>query len=91
MGVKLGYKKASANTPAAKNLGARLRKARRYEFLSLRDVAESLGVDRSFVIRTESGDRVPDIVELTRLAGVLKLDISELMLQIVADLQEHSK
>lgn len=91
MGVKLGYKKASANTTASKNLGARLRKARRYEFLSLREVAGLLGVDHSFVLRTESGERVPDVVELARLAGVLKLDITELLQQIVTDLKEHSQ
>ena len=87
-GPKDGYKKQSPQTAAAKNLGKKLRRARQYNFLSGREVSEKLGVDRSFVIRIESGDRVPDLVELNALAKAVKLDIKDLLAQLIADLSK---
>lgn len=85
---KTGHKKASSGTPAAINLGQAINRARRREFLSQAYVARALGVNNSFVVGTEKGTRVPDLIELLRIAKVLNLDETKLMSKVVDDLKE---
>lgn len=64
---------------AASEIGARLRRARQARGLSLRSVANSVGVSASLISQVETGKTDPSLATLTSLAGLLSLSIDDLL------------
>lgn len=59
-----------------KELGERLREARKYLGLKQEEVATYLGVPRTALVDIESGQRKVEAIELTRLAKLYKQPVS---------------
>jgi transcriptional regulator with XRE-family HTH domain len=66
MDASRGRRPKSIHDPAYRKLCASLRQLREDKGLTQRDLAEALGEVRSFVWRTETGERRLDAVELVR-------------------------
>ena len=56
-----------------------LRKERK---LSQEALAAEAGLDRAFLSQVETGRKQPSLLTIFRLAGALKLDVSELFTQV---------
>ena len=60
------------------NVGERI-KARRIELkMTQEDVAEELGVGRSYIAKVETGSKMPTVIFLRAIAGVLRTTMDEL-------------
>jgi transcriptional regulator with XRE-family HTH domain len=68
------------STVLAAEFGKRLRAAREERGLSQRDLAERLHTGASQVSRYENGTQLPNVETLMALAGILHMDVSELLL-----------
>ncbi|MEV4668587.1 helix-turn-helix domain-containing protein [Microbacterium sp. LWO12-1.2] len=64
---------------AADELGTRLRQARQSRRLSLRSVAQSLGVSPSLISQVETGKSQPSVATLYALANLLEVSADELL------------
>ncbi len=76
-------------SPAYKRLRELLIAARKAAGLHQTDVAKKLGVHQSFISKVESGERRLDVVELLRIAEILKADPLDLI-QSVAKISEST-
>ena len=73
------------------NLVIKLRKARRWHFLSQRELAQSIGLGTNSVVRMETDGRLPDLPELIKLCAVLQLEVTSVIQEIVSDLAAESR
>lgn len=64
---------------AADELGTRLRQARQSRSLSLRSVAQSLGVSPSLISQVETGKSQPSVATLYALANLLEVSADDLL------------
>ncbi|WP_341940288.1 MULTISPECIES: helix-turn-helix domain-containing protein [unclassified Microbacterium] len=64
---------------AADELGTRLRQARQSRSLSLRSVAQSLGVSPSLISQVETGKSQPSVSTLYALANLLEVSADDLL------------
>ena len=60
------------------NLGARLREVRRQRGITLKQVAEAVGVTESFVSQVERGTANPSVATLRRMAEALGETVASL-------------
>ena len=65
-----------------------LKKLRKEKGLSQLDLGKRIYVNNSTIARWENGSRLPDVAMITRLAGVLDVDVSTLLTS--ADISEMS-
>lgn len=63
----------------AKKLGENLKKIRTRKNISQVEIANQLGVDRSFVSNIENGKNNPTLSTITKLAQVLGVSSGELL------------
>lgn len=63
---------------SAKKLGENLKKIRTRKNVSQVEIANILGVDRSFVSNIENGKNNPTLSTITNLAQALKVPVDEL-------------
>ena len=56
-----------------------LKKLRTEKGLSQRELAEQMYVTRSAIAKWENGNRLPDVTMITRLSGVLNVDVNMLL------------
>ena len=63
----------------AKKLGANLKNIRTNKGITQTAIAQSLGVDRSFVSNIENGKTNPTLSTITSLAKALDINASELL------------
>ena len=63
----------------ANSVGARLREARTLRRLSLRSLAQSLGVSASLISQVETGKTQPSVSTLYAMANHLGLSLDELL------------
>ena len=78
-------------TPMARALGVRLRQARTEAGLTVRDLADRVGVDHSTVVRYESGERPPKpekVASLLTVCGVVGAE-HEQFVQMAKDLDNR--
>ncbi len=60
-------------------LGPRLRRARITSLLTVRAVAERLGIDHSVIVRYEHGEILPPLDRLAALANVYQVSLASLL------------
>lgn len=65
--------------PQRARIGARLRRARITQHLTIKQVAESSGVTEGFLSRLERDLTSPSVATLVTLCAVLKIDVGELL------------
>ena len=63
----------------AKKLGENLKKIRMTKNITQTELAETLGVDKSFISNIENGKANPTLSTITGLARVLKVSTNELL------------
>ena len=56
------------------DVGIRLREARHRTFYTIREFAAVVGIDKSYLIRLENGDRAPSTTTAYQLIDVLGID-----------------
>jgi len=79
--VVLNYNKSCYTFPMkedAKKLGENLKKIRTRKNVTQVEIANILGVDRSFVSNIENGKNNPTLSTITNLAKALKVPVDEL-------------
>jgi transcriptional regulator with XRE-family HTH domain len=62
----------------AKKLGENLKRIRTNKNITQTELAETLGVDKSFVSNIENGKTNPTLSTITNLAKALKIKVDEL-------------
>jgi transcriptional regulator with XRE-family HTH domain len=70
---------AKRNTAVAIAVGQRIRSRRSFLRLSQADVARAIGTDRHHISHIESGNKLPDIGTLYRIAEALECEAFQLM------------
>ena len=60
-------------------IGKSLKQARENENLSQRKLAQETGINQQSISRWESGQRLPNILDLIKLANYYKISIDELI------------
>ena len=60
-------------------IGKSLKQARENENLSQRKLAQDTGINQQSISRWESGQRLPNILDLIKLANYYKISIDELI------------
>ncbi len=60
-------------------IGKSLKQARENENLSQRRLAQETGINQQSISRWESGQRLPNILDLIKLANYYKISIDELI------------
>ena len=60
-------------------IGKSLKQARENENLSQRKLAQQTGINQQSISRWESGQRLPNILDLIKLANYYKISIDELI------------
>ena len=65
--------------PTANEIGARLREARQARSLSLRSVAQDLGVSASLISQVETGKTQPSVATLYAMANLLEISVDDLL------------
>ena len=63
----------------AQIIGRRVREIRRNQALSQRELAQRLNVPRTYLSKVETGKVLPTIATLSRLAGVLGVEVHQLL------------
>lgn len=66
-------------TSTAEGIGARLRHERKARGISLRSVAQSLGVSASLISQVETGKSQPSVATLYALANLLSVSVDDLL------------
>lgn len=66
------------NTRKIKNVGERVRKARKERDLTQEKLADMIGVSSTYIGFIEQGQRVPSIKTADKIARVLKIKLSDL-------------
>lgn len=67
-----------------KAFGLSVRDLRKQQGLSQELLAAEAGLDRAFLSQVETGRKQPSLLTIFRLAGALKLDVSELFKEVEA-------
>ncbi len=67
-----------------KAFGLSVKDLRKKKGLSQELLAAEAGLDRAFLSQVETGRKQPSLLTIFRLAGALKLDVSELFKQVEA-------
>jgi transcriptional regulator with XRE-family HTH domain len=67
-----------------KAFGLSVKDLRKQKGLSQELLAAEAGLDRAFLSQVETGRKQPSLLTIFRLAGALKLDVSELFKQVEA-------
>ena len=68
-----------ADAPLQLNIGDRLRKIRKAKGLTLDVLAEQIGLTKGYLSKVETGQKVPPIATLARVAGALQTDVATLL------------
>jgi transcriptional regulator with XRE-family HTH domain len=71
--------RVNVRTPTSNEIGARLRHARQSRGLSLRSVAQSLGVSASLISQVETGKTQPSVATLYSLANLMSISVDDLL------------
>lgn len=61
-----------------KKLGEKIQQLRKERNLTQEDLADLIGVDRSYMGFVERGERNPTLAKIIKIAHVFKINISEL-------------
>lgn len=61
------------------NIGKALKQIRKNENLSQRKLSQETGISQQSISRWESGQRLPNILDLIKLANYYKISIDELI------------
>ncbi len=64
---------------SSKKLGENLKKIRTNKNITQTELAEKLGVNKSFVSNLENGKNNPTLLTITNIADVLSIPIEELL------------
>ena len=68
-----------ADAPIQLTIGDRLRKIRKAKGLTLDVLAEQIGLTKGYLSKVETGQKVPPIATLARVAGALQTDVATLL------------
>ncbi len=68
-----------SNARLPRVLGSRVRRARRNRGLTQEELAEKVGISRVYMGYIEQGRHAPSLEVLQKIAGVLKVHLSELL------------
>jgi transcriptional regulator with XRE-family HTH domain len=75
----MGKKKTKDRTVVLKRVGLQIRAARRKKGISQEALAFGADLDRSYVGGVERGERNITVVNLKKIAGALKVSLSDLL------------
>jgi transcriptional regulator with XRE-family HTH domain len=62
-----------------KRFGEKLRTLRQRRSLTLRQLAAELGVSNGYISRMETGDKIPNVAMLVKIADFFEADINQLV------------
>ena len=75
--IKAGY--ASLYYQGGNKIGEKIKAQRQAKKLSVKDVADSMGVSPQAVYRWESGERMPDIVTFLSLVRLFGINVDQML------------
>jgi len=67
-----------AKSETHKKFGARIQELRKERGMTQEDLADAIGVDRSYMGFVERGERNPTLDKIAKIAQALKIKLSEL-------------